>query len=257
MDSVSQVAADIRSKLTLDSAKQESFRSHDAARSYLIKAIEDLGVLVMVNGVVGNNTHRKLNPDEFRGFAIADPQAPLIFVNGADAKSAQVFTLIHELAHIWVGDTALSEADVSARHGQAEELWANKVAAEVLVPQAELTRKWPASNDLDALEGLALRFNVSTLVVLKRAFDLGLMPWNVYRDRYETQLRRIGQRSGSANRGSGGNFYYTHPLRISRNFAMAVISDTREGRTLFRDAFASLGTAKRETFERLAETVMP
>lgn len=135
-----EAAREIRQKLGLDVAERGRFTNYQDALRQLIDMIEGIGVLVMVSGIVGGNTHRTLDPEEFRGFALSDPLAPLIFVNGSDTKAAQIFTLIHELAHVWLGGSALSDAAMVARDGVEDELWCNRVAAEVLVPLAALKR---------------------------------------------------------------------------------------------------------------------
>jgi Zn-dependent peptidase ImmA (M78 family) len=225
-------------------------------RKYLVDAIESIGGLVMISGVVGANTSRKLKPEEFRGFALADSLAPLVFVNGADTLGAQVFTLIHELAHLWAGDTALSEASMTSKDGKAQELWANQVAAEVLVPKAELVREYSGQVGQNELNRLSTHFKVSTLVLLKRIFDIGKLPWDDYRAAYSTEHERIVRLVAERQTGGRGDFYNPQVVRVGRAFARAVISDAAEGRTLFRDAFALLGTRKAETYDKLVRVVM-
>ena len=207
----------------------------------------------MINGVVGTNTHRKLNPEEFRGFALSDPLVPLIFVNGADTKAAQIFTMIHELAHVWLGASALSDAAMTANHGVTEELWCNKVAAEVLVPLTTLLSDYRGEANIEELERLAKKYRVSTLVVLKRIFDARLLTWEDYRERYENERDRvISILAARRSENSGGNYYHTQPIRLSRQFAQAVIASALEGSTTYRDAYRLLGTKKHATFENMA-----
>ena len=134
--------------------------------------IESAGVLVVFNGVVGNNTHRKLDVDEFQGFALVDEYAPLIFVNNSDYKTAQIFTLAHELSHIFVGESGLSKLESLTPTDHATEGICNKIAAEFLVPTEELHEQWKtAKQSGDPYEDIAKRFKVSTVVAARRVFD--------------------------------------------------------------------------------------
>jgi Zn-dependent peptidase ImmA (M78 family) len=251
---VAEAATAIRQALRYDIGARGTTWT-DAFRT-LVDRAEDLGLLVMVSGVVGNNTHRKLDPDEFGGFALVDAVAPVVFVNGADTKAAQIFTLAHELAHIWLGQTALSDRERFVPDaGEGAEQWCNAVAAEVLVPLAAIEPDYQHDPDnLTAeLERLARRFKVSTLVVLRRLLDAGKFSeefyWGAYNEEVERLLGFIAEQQGSG----GGDFYNTQPLRVSRRFARAVIASTLEGTTLYRDAFQMLGFKKRSTFDELAE----
>lgn len=247
------VADSMRDLLGFDLDDRGKFSSWEDALRRLIDRIEGIGVLVMVNGIVGANTHRKLNPVEFRGFALADPLVPLIFVNGADTKAAQIFTMIHELAHIWLGASALSDAAMFAKEGVTDELWCNEVAAEVLVPLATLRADFRGLANTEELERLAKRYRVSTLVVLKRLFDAQFLSWDDYQERYQDERDRVTAIL-AAKRGEdgGGNYYYTQPIRLSRRFARAVIASAFQGSTSYRDAYQLLGTKRHATFENLA-----
>lgn len=247
------VADQVRELVGFGLENRATFSSWESALRGLIDRIEGIGVLVMVNGVVGANTHRKLNPEEFRGFALVDSLAPLVFVNGADTKAAQIFTIIHELAHVWLGGSALSDAAMAAPDGRAEELWCNQVAAEVLIPISVLRKEYRGVSTKEELERLAKKYRVSTLVVLKRIFDANFLSWEDYRERYGEELERvISILAANRREGSGGNYYYTQPIRLSRQFAQAVITSAFEGSTSFREAYRLLGTKKHATFENLA-----
>ena len=212
---------------------------------------EQAGVLIMVNGVVGSNNYRKLDPREFRGFALADAFAPLVFVNGSDTRAAQIFTLAHELAHIWLGESALSDADLGSRTADPVEAWCNQVAAEMLVPIRLLRSEFnPNAERTAELQRLARKFKSSTLVVLRRIQEAGYLSWEEYRlsylDEYEQAMARIGK-------SDSGNFYNTQPVRVSKTFAQAVITSTLEGHTSYSDAFQMLGFKKTSTFYELAD----
>lgn len=222
------------------------------ALSRLIDTADRFGVLVMVSGIVGSNTHRKLDPREFRGFALADELAPVIFINGVDTKAAQIFTLAHELVHIGLGDSGVDDVDMSVQVANETERWCNEVAAEFLVPVASIRDFRVNRNNLtEQLSRLAREFKVSTLVVLRRLFDAGFFTLEQFRAAYAEELERV-LTFMEARSGSGGNFYNTQPLRVSKRFARAIIESTQEGQTLHRDAFKMLGFKRVSTFNELA-----
>ena len=142
-----EAAAGMREVLGWDAENRAQCRTWEAALIRLRESAEAAGVLVMISGVVGSDTHRKLDPEDFRGFALADTYAALVFVNGADSKAAQVFTLAHELAHLWLGATALSDLEPTSIRGNTVERWCNQVAAELLVPMDELRALLDATAD--------------------------------------------------------------------------------------------------------------
>ena len=219
----------------------------EALRSFIQQA-DSFGIMVMVSGIVGSNTRRSLDPKEFRGFAISDPLAPLVFINGKDTKAAQMFTLAHELAHIWLGETALSDVGPITMPSNKVEVWCNQVAAELLVPLSALQEAHDSFKSLrEALDHLARWFKVSTLVILRRLHDAGKLTREELWQAYNKEVDRLLAISKKA----GGNFYLTLPARVSRRFAQALVISTLEGQTLHRDAFRLLGFRKYTTFREL------
>ncbi len=253
-DDANTVAADIRKRLKFDIEERRNIPTWRQALSRFIDQVETIGILAMVNGVVGNNTHRKLDPEEFRGFALVDEMAPLIFINGADTLSAKTFTLAHELAHIWLGESGITDSQIFRLPEDRVERWCNQVAAELLVPQKTLAQIYEPQNELpDELNRMARVFKVSTLVILRRIFEQGYLDWETYRQAYQDERERLLAYERPKPEESSGNFYRTLNRRVSKRFARAVIVSALEGQTLFRDAYRMLGISKSETFQKFAQ----
>lgn len=251
-DDVVATAAAIRTQLRFDVEERRRLPTWTDALRRFIEQADGLGILVMCSGVVLNNNRRHLDPDEFRGFALADPLAPLVFINGADTKAAQMFTLAHELAHIWLGQSALSDAQAASLPDDRVERWCNEVAAELLAPLELVRQEFSAGVGLaDEVARLARLFKVSSLVVLRRIHDAGGITRAELRAAYADELERLRARP----KGTGGDFYLTQAARVSKRFARALIISTLEGQTLHRDAFRLLGFSKLATFRELGRNL--
>jgi len=224
----------------------------DALRALRDRA-ELSGIIVVINGVVGNNTRRKLDPEEFRGFVLPDEYAPFVFINGSDAKSAQMFTLAHELAHLWIGQAGVFDLRDMQPAADPRERFCNAVAAEFLIPEQELRRAWDeVSKARQPFAALARRFKVSELVAARRALDAGLIGRDAFFHFYNTYQE--DERRRAARQASGGNFYATQNSRIGRTFAAAVARAAKEGRLLYTEAFRLTGL-RGASFDRYVATL--
>ena len=184
----------------------------------LVQRIEASGILVMRQGDLGHHT-RPLSVAEFRGFAIYDPVAPVIFINQADAPSARLFTLIHEAAHIWTGQSGISDGKPTTQ--RQEEVQCNAIAAEFLVPGNEFDQQWKAFDDWQKnMPALERHFHVSQWVIARRAQSLGkitLEQYQHYTDDLKEQYRNREKTKG------GPSYYQTKKGQISERFSKALV----------------------------------
>ncbi len=235
-------------KFNLEDRKKLGYNEDDYLRN-LSNKIEEAGVLVMISGTVGINPNRPLDVDEFRGFALSDQLAPLIFVNGKDAKAAQIFTMAHELAHVFTGNSSLSDATTRIDESKRDEVWCNKVAAEFLVPAKELIEKYNKDEEFEnELTRLRKSFKVSKLVIIRRLYDLKAIDRKIFEDKYK---KILSTHCKVSNDGSGGNFYNKIGIKTSEKFVKALVTNTFEGCTSFTDSFRLLGFWNIEKFKKI------
>lgn len=169
---VQEIVADIRRTLALNESWASNFRTWQDALDHLVNVIEDRGIITVFNGVVENNGHRKILVDECRGFVLVDKMAPFMFVNNSDGKAAQMFTIVHELAHVWTGKSAGFDFRKLQPANDPNELICDKVAAEFLVPENTFNKIWRKD---PSIKYASRYFKVSEIVIARRALDTGMI----------------------------------------------------------------------------------
>lgn len=238
-----EIVADIRNTLGLDNEWASSFKTWQEALDHLAQKIEDIGITIVFNGIVENNTSRPITVDECRGFVLVDPIAPFMFINNADGKAAQLFTIIHELAHIWTGHSAGFDFRQLLPANDPIELLCDKVSAEFLVPAESFTKVW---ENKPGIAPTAKHFKVSEIVIARRAMDLGYLTKKEFFAFYNDYSKREFQKR--ENQGDGGNFYATTKKRIGLTFAAHVNQAVKSGKLLYRDAY-KLTSLKGDTYQ--------
>jgi Zn-dependent peptidase ImmA (M78 family) len=248
------VATEMRDRLNFGVDQRSG--SWSDTRRYLLAAFEDLGGLTVTTSMVENNTHRPLDPDEFRGFSLVDDIAPLVFVNATQTLNGQIFTLAHEFAHIWRGTSGISAEDPRRDPETEVEAWCNAAASEFLVPQADLVRRYDSAarrerlpERLDHLAGI---YRCGTLVVLQAIRRAQLENFADFTSVYDNEVDRLQRLSEARGRSGGGDHYLNQPYRVGDRLSRAVIADAIEGRTTLTEALGLMSMKSLKTFDEYA-----
>lgn len=250
--SPTDAAATIRRELDFEVASRHGTWAD--TRKTLLRAFEAVGGLTVATSMVENNTRRPLDEDEFRGFALVDDVAPLVFVNAHQTLNGQIFTLAHEFAHVWRGASGIGNEDLR-EDGQSEiERWCNHVASEILVPSVDLAERYPRVSDLplpEALDDLAHDFRSGTLVVLRALHRSGVRHFEDFTSVYDAEVRRL-RRLQEGRESSGGDHYNNQPFRVGERLSRALIADALEGRTSINEAMRLMSMKSLSTFDEYA-----
>jgi Zn-dependent peptidase ImmA (M78 family) len=227
---VKDIAVDISNTLDITDKLRKQSKSWSAFFTALIRKAEQNHILVLRSGIVGNDTHRKLNVSEFRGFAISDDLSPLIFINENDYKTAQIFTLVHELSHLWLSQSGVSNPDYMLRaYEQKHEVdrLCDSVSAEVLVPSDDFNMRWNDSLKFDYnINQLVSHYRVSAFVVLRCAYMRGKIEHKVFQNKYQELIKKIKDKVPN----EGGDFYNLLMSRNGNTFTSTILNIVGEGR---------------------------
>ena len=255
-EDIGSIASTIMESLRL--SKEWFLDGSDAWDSFklLRERLEDIGTIVMMNGIVGSNTHRSLDINEFRAFTIIDKYAPLIFINANDSSNGRLFSLAHEMTHIWFGVNSFYNDYQHPINGISSlEVLCNAVAAELLAPIEMFNTSWREDKTDDIAEkisNIAGYFRCGTTVIARRALDQGLIDKATYTKLAESAIAKY--REKRSEQGSGGNYYNTLKTRIDKRLVLALSNSVYEGKTTFIEAFRLTNTS-RKTFSALVEMV--
>jgi len=241
-EDVIQIVNSIRDTLGLTKNISSQFKNSEEFYKYLIHKIEEIGIVLIFSGIYENNTHRSIPLKDCRGFVLVDEYAPFLFINNNDSKSSQIFTLLHELAHIWLGTTAGFDFEKMLPADDPIEMICDKVAAEFLVPAEEFLKVW---NNFP-IQKIVKYFKMSEIIIMRRAFDFGKLSKVDFYSFYD----RYALKQSKRKKGSGGDFYSTNRKRLGKQYLNHIMNALKEGKLLYRDA-CKLTSLKGDTFQTL------
>jgi len=257
---IHDIVKKIRNELGLTLDWYTKSKSAGDSLRIIRECAENIGILVMLTGIVGSNTHRKLEINEFRAFTLTDEYAPLVFINSNDSDNGKLFSLLHEIAHIWLGTNSLFNDRYSKENNVSNtETICNAIAGELLIPQNIFIKKWDSLSDNydyhEKIETTAYYFKCGSTVAARKALKNNFINLQQYYDVAETAVKFYTElMQKKKNDESGGDYYNTVAFRIDKRFFNSLVNNIREGKTLYTDAFRLTHT-NHKTFATLVEKV--
>lgn len=238
--------------LNLEEFWYKDCRDSRIAYNFLREKLELKGIIVMQNGIVGSNTHRKLDIDEFRGFMLYDEYAPLIFINANDSLAGRIFTLVHEFIHIlFEEDDILESIDLSRDIKLESQI--NKITVEFLMPESHIREYWnKQERNLNQIEELSKLFNVSRLALAIRLYALKLINQSLVQKVNEETKGDLEKKKSNSN---GGDYWVTYKSRYSNNFIETVIQGAESGEIGYNYAF-NLLNVRAKNYDVLKEEII-
>lgn len=260
-DSPIKVANKIREKLDLTQDWTAAHTNWESALKHLENKIEELRIFLSISSMVQHNTHRLLNPREFRGFVLVDNYAPFVFINSADIGGAQMFTLAHELAHVWVGESASFDLRrLTSNPDYKLEIVCNKIAAEFLVPTIQLRRHWDRFVELseDPYRAISGHFRVSRIVAARRALDTKCISQAKFDEFYDNYIQQAQKKRLELKEQQDGQgrplFHAAATRRIGKRFIQTLSTAVGERKILYREAYSLTGLSS-ESFDKIVSKV--
>lgn len=225
---------------------------------YLRSLLEKVGIVTMLNGVVGQNTHRILNIEEFRAFTLLDKYAPLIFINSNDSSNGKLFSLLHEVVHIWIGtDNFYNDRYGNSNNVSNLERICNAIAAEIMVPNDLFVKEWLIRDGLSdnkiKVQELTRVFKCGATVIARKALDNNYISNTEY-DFIAKEAVRLYKKLRENRPSDGGDFYKTINVKNDKRLILALNNSIYEGNTQFTDAYRLTNTT-RKTFSGLVDEV--
>jgi Zn-dependent peptidase ImmA (M78 family)/transcriptional regulator with XRE-family HTH domain len=251
-----KVAIGIKEKLGVDSSEHLRCRNREDTLLLWIRHAEVLGINICRQSDIAC--------EEVRGFVLSDEYAPFIFLNGSDAKVAQLFTLIHELVHLWLNLPGISNLEGMGRSGKTEndriEIFCNRVASLVLLDEKLFSEEWARTNKSESvekrIEHVASRAKISDEVVARRLLDKNIITVQKYEDlRRQFQERWLQfKKDEKIKRKDSSGFPSPHLMAVLGNgrlFTTAVLH-SYSGGFLPSTTAAALLNARVHNFQKLA-----